>query len=50
LGTHKTDVLGEIIKSRLSKAGVVLSTESSLEKNEWHGSIKERTKKEHNDE
>lgn len=28
LGTHKTDVMGDIIKQRLSKNGLVISTET----------------------
>ena len=33
MGTHKTDVMGELYKIRLDKNQKVLSTESALEKN-----------------
>jgi len=46
LGTHKTDVMGDLNKKRLTKTGLVISTESALEKNEWRGSISDRVKKE----
>ena len=46
LGTHKTDVMGELYKHRINKRGTIISTESALEANEWRGAIKERVKKE----
>ena len=33
LGTHKSDVMGELYKIRLDQHGKVVSTESALEKN-----------------
>ena len=33
MGTHKTDVMGELYKIRLDQKGKVISTESALEKN-----------------
>lgn len=46
MGTHKSDVMGELFKHRLSSSGKVISTENVQEKNDWRGSIKERVKKE----
>ena len=37
LGTHRTDVMGELFKRRLSKDGKVVSTENAMEKNVWRG-------------
>jgi hypothetical protein len=33
LGTHKTDVMGDIKKHRLDKDGIRISTESALDRN-----------------
>jgi len=49
MGTHKTDVMGELFKHRLSPTGRVISTEQVQDKNDWRGSIKERVKKEMDD-
>jgi hypothetical protein len=46
MGTHKTDLMGDLKKHRLSKDGKILSTESALEKSEWRASIRDRVKKE----
>lgn len=46
MGTHKTDLMGDLKKNRLSKDGKILSTESALEKSEWRASIRDRVKKE----
>lgn len=46
LGTHKTDVMGDMHKKRLSKDGKVINEETAKQKTEWHGSIYERVKKE----
>lgn len=47
MGTHKTDIMsGELFKHRLSKDGRVLSTENMREKNDFRGNIKDRVKKE----
>lgn len=50
LGTHKTDVMGELHKKRLRKDGSVINEETQREKQEWHGGIYERVKKELADE
>jgi hypothetical protein len=42
MGTHKTDVMGELYKIRVDENKKVLSTESALEKNEFRSSIKNR--------
>ena len=46
LGTHKTDVMGDLQKQRIDSAGKVLSKESALDKNQFRSSILERIKKE----
>lgn len=46
LGTHKTDVMGDLHKKRLNKNGEVINEESQLDKNAWRGTIFERVKKE----
>ena len=46
LGTHKTDVMGELYKHRLDKKGKKISTELQSEKNQFRGQIMERVKKE----
>jgi hypothetical protein len=50
MGTHKTDLMGDLKKNRLSKDGKILSTESALEKSEFRASIRDRVKKELDDE
>jgi hypothetical protein len=50
LGTHKTDVMGELHKKRLDKSGKQVNEETAKDKQEWHGSIYERVKKELTDE
>ena len=42
MGTHKTDVMGELYKIRVDQNNKVISTESALEKNEFRSSIKNR--------
>ena len=49
LGTHKTDVMGELYKKRLNEHGRVISVEQVGEKNDWRGSIKERVHREYNE-
>jgi hypothetical protein len=49
MGTHKTDVMGELYKIRLDKNQKVISTESALEKNQLRSSIRERVKKQFED-
>lgn len=44
LGTHKTDVMGELFKKRLDKNGKVLSTESANDKVESRQKIRDRAK------
>ena len=39
LGTHKTDVMGDLQKQRLDKNGKFLSSESAIDKNKWRGDI-----------
>ena len=46
LGTHKTDIMGDIKKHRLGENGNIISTESALEKNQWRGDIMKRIKSE----
>ena len=46
LGTHKTDVMGELFKKRLDKDGKVLTTESAHDREESRKVIRERTKAE----
>ena len=46
LGTHKTDVMGELYKHRLDANGKIVSTESALDKQAWRGAIMERVKTE----
>jgi len=46
LGTHKTDVMGDIHKKRLDKNGKYINEETQLDKNQWRGNILERVKKE----
>ena len=46
MGTHKSDVMGELYKIRLDKHGKVISTESALEKNQYRDSIKKRVREE----
>ena len=50
LGTHKTDVMGDLKKHRLDKNGKTISTESALEKHEFRVSIRDRVKKEMDEE
>lgn len=44
MGTHKTDVMGELYKIRLDDKGRVVSTESALEKHQYRESIKKRVR------
>jgi len=46
MGTHKSDIMGDLKKHRIDKNGKVLSTESALEKSEWRASVRDRVKKE----
>lgn len=46
MGTHKTDVMGELFKHRLDANGKVVSTESALDKQAWRGAIMDRVKSE----
>eukprot|EP00355_Strombidium_rassoulzadegani_P004564 CAMPEP_0168618376 /NCGR_PEP_ID=MMETSP0449_2-20121227/6041_1 /TAXON_ID=1082188 /ORGANISM="Strombidium rassoulzadegani, Strain ras09" /LENGTH=257 /DNA_ID=CAMNT_0008659251 /DNA_START=34 /DNA_END=807 /DNA_ORIENTATION=+ len=46
LGTHKSDVMGDLQKIRISSTGKELSRESMGDKNQWRGSIMDRIKKE----
>lgn len=46
LGTHKTDVMGELYKKRLDSKGKVISTESAHDKEESRAKIRDRAKKE----
>jgi hypothetical protein len=46
LGTHKTDVMGELHKDRLDKNGVKVNEETQLDKNSYRGDILSRIKKE----
>ena len=46
MGTHKSDVMGELYKIRLDQHGKVISTESALEKNQYRDSIKKRVREE----
>ena len=46
LGTHKTDVMGDLSKNRLSSSGAVLSAETEADKHQFRGNIFERAKKE----
>jgi hypothetical protein len=46
MGTHKSDVMGELYKIRLDQNGKVVSTESALEKNQYRDSIMKRVKEE----
>jgi hypothetical protein len=46
LGTHKTDIMGDLKKIRLDKNEKEVSEESALESNDFHGKIKERAKRE----
>ena len=42
LGTHKTDVMGELNKHRIDEHGKILSTVTVQETQEWRGAIKTR--------
>ena len=42
LGTHKTDVMGELHKDRLDKSGVKINEESMLDKNGFRGDMMQR--------
>jgi hypothetical protein len=46
LGTHKTDVMGELFKKRLDSNGKVLSTESAHDKEESRSKIRDRAREE----
>ena len=46
MGTHKSDVMGELYKIRLDQYSKVISTESALEKNQYRDSIKKRVREE----
>ena len=48
LGTHKTDVMGELFKKRLDSNGKVLSTESAHDKEESRSKIRDRARDELN--
>lgn len=39
LGTHKTDVMGQLHKQRLDKTGKVINEESALDKQQWPGDM-----------
>lgn len=46
LGTHKTDVMGELHKDRINRNGLKLSEESQLDKNAFRGDMLQRIKEE----
>ena len=46
LGTHKTDVMGELHKDRLDKKGKKVNEETQLDKNSFRGDILKRVKEE----
>lgn len=46
LGTHKTDVMGEVHKVRLDKTGKKINEETVLDKSSFRGDMLDRIKKE----